>query len=118
MAECFGGLSNDRLRNIQSTIDGGFILTGHSLSGISGNKTEASLGSYDYWVIKLFPDCIPSSELCNLIDDDCDGAIDDGIAEAVTISAGGVTTFCQGGSVVLSATYTGTSVQWQKMVLI
>ena len=110
----FGGLSNDRLRNIQSTIDGGFILTGHSLSGISGNKTEASLGSYDYWVIKLFPDCIPSSELCNLIDDDCDGAIDDGIAEAVTISAGGVTTFCQGGSVVLSATYTGTSVQWQK----
>ncbi|MFT5827643.1 MAG: hypothetical protein ACI9AB_000590, partial [Urechidicola sp.] len=48
-----GGSSIDQLQSINQTSDGGYILGGHSRSGLSGDKTEASQGSYDYWVIKL-----------------------------------------------------------------
>ncbi|MBP7713945.1 MAG: T9SS type A sorting domain-containing protein [Bacteroidia bacterium] len=48
-----GGNSWDELISIQQTNDGGYILGGHSSSGISGDKTENSQGSADYWVVKL-----------------------------------------------------------------
>ena len=48
-----GGFDSDDFRSIQQTIDGGYILCGSSWSGISGEKTEASQGSVDYWVVKL-----------------------------------------------------------------
>jgi len=48
-----GGSGNDELQSISQTSDGGYILGGWSNSGISGDKTEASQGSYDYWVVKL-----------------------------------------------------------------
>ena len=48
-----GGSSDDFLYSLHQTTDGGYILGGHSFSGISGDKTEASLGSLDYWVVKL-----------------------------------------------------------------
>ena len=48
-----GGNSADAPYSIQQTSDGGYILGGYSNSGISGDKTEASQGSYDYWVVKL-----------------------------------------------------------------
>ncbi len=48
-----GGSISDDLYSIQQTIDGGYILGGYSSSGISGDKTEASQGSNDYWVVKL-----------------------------------------------------------------
>lgn len=48
----FGGSSNDELYHIQQTNDGGYILGGRSLSCISGDKTQASQGDYDYWVVK------------------------------------------------------------------
>ena len=35
------------------TTDGGYLVGGASYSGISGNKTIASYGDFDYWVIKL-----------------------------------------------------------------
>ena len=38
---------------IKQTIDGGYILGGTSLAGISGDKTENSNGADDYWVLKL-----------------------------------------------------------------
>jgi len=50
-----GGSGIDHLRSIQQTSDGGYILGGDSWSGISGDKTEASSGGYDYWVVKLYP---------------------------------------------------------------
>ncbi|MBK9457386.1 MAG: hypothetical protein IPO24_18265 [Bacteroidetes bacterium] len=37
-----------------------------------------------------------------------------GITETIAISAGGPTTFCQGGNVLLTATYSGATVQWKK----
>ncbi|MBK6524825.1 MAG: hypothetical protein IPG07_04260 [Crocinitomicaceae bacterium] len=33
--------------------DFNIILSGHSFSNISGNKTENSYGSRDYWVVKV-----------------------------------------------------------------
>ena len=48
-----GGSEFNNLRSVEQTMDGGYILGGWSSSDISGDKTEMSNGSYDYWVIKL-----------------------------------------------------------------
>ncbi|QMU28654.1 T9SS type A sorting domain-containing protein [Adhaeribacter radiodurans] len=48
-----GGDDNDRLKSLQPTNDGGYIVGGHSISGKGGDKSEASKGGFDYWVIKL-----------------------------------------------------------------
>jgi hypothetical protein len=49
----FGGNNRDELSNVTQTPDGGYILSGWSLSDISGDKTQANKGSWDYWVMKL-----------------------------------------------------------------
>ncbi|WP_158267494.1 T9SS type A sorting domain-containing protein [Adhaeribacter arboris] len=49
----FGGKEYDELFSLQQSQDGGYILGGHSSSGISGSKTEATRGGTDFWVIKL-----------------------------------------------------------------
>jgi hypothetical protein len=51
----FGGSLADNLYVLWQTRDGGYILGGTSNSPISGDKTEASKGSDDYWVVKLAP---------------------------------------------------------------
>lgn len=50
----FGGMFIDELISIEQTVDGGFILAGHSVSGIGGDKTQALWGSndYDFWIVK------------------------------------------------------------------
>ncbi len=48
-----GGKLADWNPQISQTLDGGYILGGHSDSHISGDKTEDSKGSHDYWIIKL-----------------------------------------------------------------
>ena len=48
-----GGSGNDRFYSLQQTTDGGYIIGGYSDSDISGDKTENSQGSNDYWVVKL-----------------------------------------------------------------
>ena len=48
----FGGTGNDNFWHVQQTADSGFILGGHTTSGISGDKTQASQGGNDYWIIK------------------------------------------------------------------
>lgn len=48
-----GGDARDELNSVFETNDGGFILGGTSFSEISGNKTAASKGYSDYWVVKL-----------------------------------------------------------------
>ncbi|MBU1821505.1 MAG: PKD domain-containing protein, partial [Bacteroidetes bacterium] len=48
-----GGNNEDFLYSLQQTTDGGYVLGGYSNSAISGDKSEASQGSYDYWVVKL-----------------------------------------------------------------
>src|SRR5688572_5757245 len=49
----FGGIGEDALYSLQQTADGGYILDGTSESGISGDKSQASKGGFDYWVVKL-----------------------------------------------------------------
>ena len=50
-----GSTADDYLTSIKPCPDGGYILAGHTMGGISGDKTEASMspGYSDYWVIKL-----------------------------------------------------------------
>jgi hypothetical protein len=47
-----GGSVSDRLRSVIQTSDGGYLIGGYSDSNISGDKTENSIGMYDYWIIK------------------------------------------------------------------
>ena len=49
----YGGLSSDLLYTIVPSGDGGFLLGGLSLSGISGNKSTAAFGGGDYWLVKV-----------------------------------------------------------------
>lgn len=51
-----GGGDLDGLGDLQRTRDGGYILGGNSFSGISGDKTQAPVGSGDYWIVKLDPE--------------------------------------------------------------
>ena len=48
----FGGTLDNQLYSIRQTSDGGYILGGNSTSGIGGDKTEASKGNWDYWIVK------------------------------------------------------------------
>ena len=48
----FGGSADDFLFSLHQTSDGGYILGGYSESGISGDKTQDSRGSSDYWIVK------------------------------------------------------------------
>ena len=47
-----GGSGEDFLYYVDKTFDGGFILGGASISGISADKTEINKGGYDYWIVK------------------------------------------------------------------
>lgn len=49
----FGGVDDEKLYSIDKTSDGGYILGGFSASGISGDKTQASWGDYDFWIVKI-----------------------------------------------------------------
>jgi hypothetical protein len=48
-----GGDDVDELSWISQTDDGGYIVCGMSESGVSGDKSQFSRGSGDYWVLKL-----------------------------------------------------------------
>jgi hypothetical protein len=48
-----GGFAYDEFKNIEQTADGGYIVGGFSNSAIGGEKTEANIGSYDFWILKL-----------------------------------------------------------------
>ena len=49
----FGGSGSDLPSSIEQTSDGGYVVGGYSLSGISGDKTDSSMGSSDCWIVKL-----------------------------------------------------------------
>ena len=49
----FGGSSDDQLTCLQATLDGGYILGGYSHSGADGDKTEATRGGRDFWIVKI-----------------------------------------------------------------
>ena len=49
----FGGTSADDLFSLLQTQDGGYILGGNSLSTIGGDKTQDTVGIWDYWIVKI-----------------------------------------------------------------
>ena len=49
----FGGSAEDVMTTVQPAGDGGYILGGWSWSGADGNKTSASFGNRDYWLVKV-----------------------------------------------------------------
>jgi hypothetical protein len=48
-----GGNNDDYLSSLVQTTDGGYVCGGYSNSNISGDKTESSMGNFDYWVVKV-----------------------------------------------------------------
>src|SRR6056297_3346001 len=60
-----GGSQDDQIASIQQTADGGYILGGFSNSNTSADKSENSIGFYDYWVVKI--DALGSIEWDNTI---------------------------------------------------
>ena len=48
-----GGTEDETLVDVLVLDDGSFILGGYSVSGVSGEKTEASQGGSDFWLVKL-----------------------------------------------------------------
>src|SRR5205085_1362259 len=52
--KCFGGIGIDAVSDMEPTSDGGFILTGGSLS--TDGAFAANHGGYDIWVMKLDAD--------------------------------------------------------------
>jgi gliding motility-associated-like protein len=47
-----GGAGGDQLFDMEMA-NGGFLLAGYSTSNISGEKTEASFGANDMWIVKI-----------------------------------------------------------------
>lgn len=48
-----GGSDGESVQEIRQTTDGGYIFISDSFSGLGGDKTEPSRGSFDLWVVKL-----------------------------------------------------------------
>ena len=51
-----GGDATDQLFSMKQTNNDGYILGGYSISGMSCEKTENTLGYFDYWIVKLGAD--------------------------------------------------------------
>lgn len=81
----FGGSSNDRLKSLIPTADGGYLLAGTSVSDISGDKSQASRGSADsdYWVVKV------DSRGNKLWDKTIGGSRNDDLASIIPTAYGG-----------------------------
>ncbi|QMU31048.1 T9SS type A sorting domain-containing protein [Adhaeribacter radiodurans] len=48
----YGGSGNEGFTTIIKTSDGGYLSGGYSASGVSGDRTQASQGKNDYWIVK------------------------------------------------------------------
>ena len=109
-----GGNGEDLSGGLDLTPDGAIIISGTSMSPVSGNKTTPFYGIADFWAIKLVSDCEPTEEVCNEIDDDCNGLVDDGMAMYAVAIPLGLTTVCQGNTVELTSEFSGDDVQWMR----
>jgi hypothetical protein len=49
----FGGDQNDVLTSVIANASGGYLLSGYSYSGQSGDRTEASRGENDFWLVSI-----------------------------------------------------------------
>lgn len=49
----YGGSGAESINTVLATRDGGYLLGGSSTSGSEGDKTQASRGGNDYWLVKV-----------------------------------------------------------------
>ena len=49
----YGGTGQEELSSVIALWDGSYVLGGISLSGVSGDKTEASRGNFDCWLVRI-----------------------------------------------------------------
>ena len=49
----YGGPENDFLTHAIQTADLGYVLAGHSTSGVGGTKTSTNYGGNDLWIVRL-----------------------------------------------------------------
>lgn len=80
--QTIGGSSSETLNKIISAPGGGFLLAGRSSSPISGDKTEASRGEADFWLVRI-------DEIGNITGQATLGGSASDTAQAVTYSADG-----------------------------
>jgi hypothetical protein len=114
----FGGTGNDDLESLDYTNDGGFILGGRSNSPISGDKTEANVGGYDYWIVKMTGEvCVTPNAAIALTPSTTTytGGVMTNLylgygPQAVTLTASGGTTYSWSPAVGLSSTNTAETV--------
>jgi len=85
-----GGSDYDLFTSVEQTADGGCILGGISVSGISGDKTENCIGDNDYWIVKT--DSLGNIEWENTIG----GTLNDNLYSIKQTSDGGY--ICGGNS--------------------
>jgi hypothetical protein len=52
----YGGTAEEEITSMVPTPDGGYLLGGWSYSGIGGEKSQASRGEADYWIVKVGAD--------------------------------------------------------------
>lgn len=78
-----GGSGDDYATQLAPLTDGSFVVAGYSDSGSSGDKTEASRGGTDYWVLKI------NSAGQKLWDKTYGGASSDEAADIVVTADGG-----------------------------
>ena len=80
--QSFGGSSSDYLYDLVSTNDFGLLITGTSGSGLEGNKTVASAGLQDIWLVEL-----EASDVCPISDITIDTIL---YNENLTLADGGI----------------------------
>ncbi|RDC65296.1 hypothetical protein [Adhaeribacter pallidiroseus] len=78
-----GGSGPDHIADLQVTPDGGYLIGGSSNSGISGDKSQASKGFSDFWLVKL------KADGSKLWDKTIGGNLDDGIGVVQQTNDGG-----------------------------
>ncbi len=61
--QVLGGDDEEYPWAMEPTRDGGYIIGGHSQSGLSDTKTSAGLGLLDFWAVALAPDTASSPRL-------------------------------------------------------
>ncbi|MDQ4141518.1 MAG: T9SS type A sorting domain-containing protein, partial [Bacteroidota bacterium] len=85
----YGGSGLDELKKVLQLSTGEYILAGYSNSPVSGDKTQASQGGADYWLVKI------SSEGEKLLDQRYGGNLEEVLGGIVQTATGG---FILGGS--------------------
>jgi hypothetical protein len=65
--------SVDKFAAFMATPDGGYIVGGYTVSGVTGDKTDTARGDRDFWVVKLGKDCSSDTTKTYVADVICTG---------------------------------------------